>query len=282
MCVVSAGAVIYSAVKARSDEPAKLPLTGVLGAFVFAAQMVNFTIPGTGSSGHIGGGMLLAAILGGPSAMLAISAVLIIQALFFADGGILALGCNIFNMGVIPCLIVYPLLFKPLIKKLTAPRLAAASLICCILTLQLGAFAVVLETTLSGITSLPFGTFSALMLPIHLAIGAIEGVLTAAVLCFVLRARPELLNNQPLPSLKKTALIFAGCALAVGAGLALLASSNPDGLEWSILHTAGSVAEGADGALSYDSTPASIAGGVLVFILAAAAAFIIKKRIKKQ
>ena len=74
------------------------PLMGVLGAFVFAAQMINFTIPGTGSSGHIVGGILLAAILGPWPAFLTLSSVLIIQALIFADGGILALGCNIGNM----------------------------------------------------------------------------------------------------------------------------------------------------------------------------------------
>ena len=78
----------------------KLPLMAVSGAFVFAAQMINFTIPGTGSSGHICGGILLSGLLGGGPSLLALAAVLIIQCLFFADGGLLALGANIFNMGV--------------------------------------------------------------------------------------------------------------------------------------------------------------------------------------
>ena len=119
MCAVSAAAIAYSAAKIRKDElcEKKVPITGVMGAFVFAAQMINFTIPMTGSSGHIGGGILLAAMLGSFPALLAISTVLIIQCLFFADGGLLALGCNIFNMGVIPCLVVYPLIYRPLVRN---------------------------------------------------------------------------------------------------------------------------------------------------------------------
>ena len=100
-----AGWALHQMKKETLSEKA-LPLMAVSGAFVFAAQMINFTIPGTGSSGHIGGGILLAAMLGGCPAMLTMAVVLAIQCLFFADGGLLALGANIFNMGVIPCLIV--------------------------------------------------------------------------------------------------------------------------------------------------------------------------------
>ena len=108
MYAASAVSVAYAAraVKKSELEGQKLPLMAVAGAFVFAAQMINFTIPGTGSSGHIGGGILLAGMLGGYPALLALAAVLVIQCLFFADGGLLALGANIFNMGVIPCLVV--------------------------------------------------------------------------------------------------------------------------------------------------------------------------------
>ena len=91
-----------SKLKKRIDDRV-IPLMGVLGAFIFAAQMINFTIPGTGSSGHIGGGMILAIILGPHAAFLVIASVLTVQALFFADGGLLALGCNIWNMGFYPC-----------------------------------------------------------------------------------------------------------------------------------------------------------------------------------
>ena len=87
---------------------------GMLGAFVFAAQMINFSIPGTGSSGHLGGALLLAILLGPHAAFVVVASVLTVQALFFADGGLLALGANLFNLGVLPCYLAYPLVYRPL------------------------------------------------------------------------------------------------------------------------------------------------------------------------
>ena len=129
--VVSAAAVAYSTAKIKNElGDKKVPLMAVAGAFVFAAQMINFTIPATGSSGHIGGGILLAGLLGAFPALLTIAAVLVIQCLFFADGGLLALGCNILNMGVIPCLVVYPLIFKPILGKgYTVKRISLAAIV---------------------------------------------------------------------------------------------------------------------------------------------------------
>ncbi len=110
------GTIIFSAKKLTAKMDDKLiPLMGVLGAFIFAGQMINFTIPGTGSSGHIGGGMLLAILLGPYPAFLVIASVLMIQALFFADGGLLALGANIWNLGIYPCFIGYPLIYRVLV-----------------------------------------------------------------------------------------------------------------------------------------------------------------------
>ncbi len=112
MMAASAGAMVYSVARMKKDGPGekKNPVIGVVGAFVFAAQMINFTIPGTGSSGHIGGGMLLAAMLGGPPAYVVMAVVLAIQAFFFGDGGILALGANIWNLGFYTCFVVFPLM----------------------------------------------------------------------------------------------------------------------------------------------------------------------------
>ena len=127
--------------------------------------------------------------------------------------------------------------------KLFSPKYppgALASVLGCVVTLQLGAFSVVLETTLSGITALPLGAFAALMQPIHLAIGLVEGPITAAVLLFVYQTRPELLQGAAGTGAKnrcsrKAALaILAAAALVIGGGLSLLASSSPDGLEWSL------------------------------------------------
>ena len=121
----TAGVTLYSARKMRRGlDERRVPLMGVLGAFVFAAQMINFTIPGTGSSGHLGGGLLLAILLGSPAAFITIASILTVQALFFADGGLLALGCNIVNMGLFPCFVVYPRLYRPMVgKKPTSGRL---------------------------------------------------------------------------------------------------------------------------------------------------------------
>ncbi|NTV02208.1 MAG: cobalamin biosynthesis protein CbiM [Chlorobiaceae bacterium] len=241
--VTSASLIVLSSKKiAGESDGSKTVLMGVLGAFVFAAQMINFTIPGTGSSGHIGGGLLLAVLLGPWRAFVTISSVLVIQALFFADGGLLALGCNIFNLGFFPAFVALPFIYRPVAGRGSAGRIAAASIIAAAAGLLSGAFSVVLETTASGISDLPFGTFLLFMLPIHLAIGIVEGLLTWGVLSFVLKTEPALLdtfragssgNNRPVMA------IFLVAALATGGVLSWFASSNPDGLEWSVAKVTG-------------------------------------------
>ena len=201
-----------------------------------------------------------------------LTAVLLIQCLFFADGGLLALGANIFNMGVIPCLFVCPLIFRPILRKgVTHKRIMIASVVSCVVGLQLGAFCVVLQTLASGVTELPFHTFVLLMQPIHLAIGFVEGIITAGILNFVYQMRPEILTDvldrQVLSddgkaykeesagdragsmSAKKVILIFAVLAILVGGGLSLYASANPDGLEWSVEKTAGAAELKEEGAV---------------------------------
>jgi len=247
MWAAAAGTMAYSAAKMRREiDSARVPLMGVLAAFVFAGQMVNFTIPGTGSSGHLGGGIILASLLGPPAAFLAMASILTVQALFFADGGLLALGCNIFNLGFFPAFVAYPLVFRPLAGVNHDPRrLAAASLAASVAGLQLGALGVVLQTVASGISELPFSTFAAFMLPIHLAIGIVEGFVTAAVVSFVSKARPEVLRyaagDRPLHGLAAGRVLagLAAATLIAGAGFAQLSSSLPDGLEWSIARVAG-------------------------------------------
>jgi cobalt/nickel transport system permease protein len=207
--------------------------------------MINFTIPGTGSSGHIGGGILLSALLGPFPALLALASVLLIQCLFFADGGLLAYGCNVFNMGLISCFLAYSFIFKPIVKRgINRKSITIASIVSVIIGLQVGAFSVVLETLFSGVTELPFSTFLVLMQPIHLAIGLVEGVITAAVLWYVYSARPELLDaeNQKVPEavpIRKVVITFLILTAITGGLLSLFASAYPDGLEWSMEKTAG-------------------------------------------
>lgn len=256
MYAASCGAAAYSIKEVRlEDDKKKIPEMGIMGAFVFAAQMINFTIPGTGSSGHLAGGMMLSALLGPAGGFLTMIAVLVIQCLFFADGGLLALGCNIWNMAFYGCFIGGYLIWKPLVSgKVSKGRITLASIIGSILTLEMGAFSVVFETKISGITSLPFGVFAGTMLPIHLAIGLVEGLITAAVLCFVYEARPELLweiseEKESKLSLKKTLVILAVLAIIVGGGLSLMASEFPDGLEWSLEKITGSTELEAEGGI---------------------------------
>ena len=245
---VTVGASVRTLKKDEATE--KLPTMAVTSALVFAGQMINYTIPGTGSSGHLCGGMLLTALLGPQAGFLSMTVILAIQALFFADGGLLALGANCWNMAFYGCFVGYYLLWRPIMTGKLFGRLGMrtkiilASVLGCMITLQLGAFSVVLETSASGITELPFGAFVGVMQPIHLAIGLVEGLITSAVLVFVYEARPELLMDvstdagQGRCSLKTTLVTLAVVVAVVGGGLSLFASSNPDGLEWSMFGNA--------------------------------------------
>lgn len=247
MWTVSAGMIAYCSTRVRAERnESKAPLMGVLGAFLFAAQMINFTIPATGSSGHIGGGLLLAILLGPHAAFLVIASVLVVQALFFADGGLLALGCNIFNLGFFPAFIAYPLIHRTIAgTRPSRSRLTVATITAAVAGLQMGALGVVLETVASGISSLPFSTFAEIMLPIHLAIGVVEGFVTATVIAFVTKARPDIIQNDSgtLPlgqrSLRPLLLAFLAAALITGGVFSWFASTNPDGLEWSIARATG-------------------------------------------
>lgn len=242
MWAASAGTIAYCSKKVREENnDATVPLMGVMAAFIFAAQMINFTIPATGSSGHLGGGLILSILLGPYAAFLAIASVLSVQALFFADGGLLALGCNIFNLGIFPAFIAYPLIYRKIAGINPTPgKIAVGSMIGAVIGLQLGAFGVVLETVASGISSLPFSTFVTLMQPIHLGIGIVEGLVTASVVSFVYKARPEILQNamgsKPAGnfSIRRIIIGFVAVTVLTGGVISWLASEHPDGLEWSI------------------------------------------------
>ncbi len=261
MYACSGLAAAYSIKKVRLEtDPKKIPVMGVMGAFVFAAQMINFTIPGTGSSGHLCGGMLLTALLGPYASFLTMIGVLLIQCLLFADGGLLALGANIWNMAFYGCFLGYFLVWRPIMRqKISRNKIIWASILGSMITLQLGAFSVTLETLASGITDLPFSIFVGTMQPIHLAIGFVEGLITAAVLVFVYESRPELLMDITAKerfgrfTYKKTLIVLCISALLIGGGLSLTASSHPDGLEWSIERITGSTELDSDESAPYET-----------------------------
>lgn len=295
--IISATMLVISLKKVKQNNSNEIiPTMGVMGAFIFVAQMINFSIPGTGSSGHIIGAVLLSAILGPWAGFIVLSSVLIIQCLIFADGGLLALGCNIFNMGVLSCLIAYPLFFKPFIKHtISFGKLLTISVITCVIGLELGAFAVTIETTLSGITALPMGNFLLFMLPIHLAIGICEGVATAIVLHFIQKNSPIMLygtnepNEHTQSSSQKHVIIIAIIAILIlGTISTYIASSYPDGLEWSIINVTGDVLNSETPRLSsfalmpdYNHPLSGIAGSILVIIVIYAISTIIAKRTKQ-
>jgi cobalt/nickel transport system permease protein len=216
----------------RNLDERKVPLMGVMGAFVFAAQMINIAIPGTGSSGHLGGGLLLAVLLGPHAAFLALFSVLAVQALLFGDGGLLALGANAFNLGFFPCFVCYPLFYRTVVgTSSTRARIFAGALLAGIVGLQFGSLGVVAQTTLSGLTELPALPFLLLMQPIHLAIGVIEGLATAGVLLFVTSA--GIVPHESTGS-RRAALAFLTSALLLAGVVSFFASTQPDGLEWAV------------------------------------------------
>ena len=244
----SAATGAYSARKLERGgvyESGRVPMMGVAGAFIFAAQMVNIAIPGTGASGHIGGGLLLAALLGPHAGFLVICVVLALQALVFADGGLLALGCNIFNMGFLTCFAAYPLIFKPLTRNgLTKRSALAGSVVGAAFGAAAGAFSLSAQVFFSGVSSLPFAAFTALIVPIHIVIGAAEGFVTSAVLLFLRNELPAFSDEKTnerggIFRRKKTIVFLASAALVCGGALSVAASSRPDGLEWSLLRTHG-------------------------------------------
>lgn len=231
---VSGATLALSARRLDKDpDPARAPRMGVLAAFIFAAQLINFALPGTGSSGHFAGGTLLALLLGPWAAFLAMASVLCIQALFFADGGLLALGANLFNMGFIACFIAVPMVHAPLSLGRPSParkRIAimAASITAC----TLGAVSVCFQTSASGISQLPFKHFALIMVPLHLLIGMVEGFISILVLeqlgAWKGEAKVQVgWGGKTLPALGLCTVLVAGV-------LSGYASTLPDGLEHSV------------------------------------------------
>lgn len=280
----SLSAIAYSSRKLKQELDEKLvPLTGVLAAFVFAAQMINFTIPGTGSSGHIGGGLLLAILLGPHAAFIAMASVLVVQALFFADGGLLALGCNIWNLGFYSCFIAYPLVCKPI--AINGGKHVFAAMVSAIAALQLGAFSVVLQTMFSGISELPFKVFVSFMQPIHLAIGIVEGVVTAGAVAYIRKAGWKSGSLPAGPARKKFAWGIIAAAVFTGGALSWFASTLPDGLEWSIERTiarSGGSGLAASGSGELTASTATIVGGAVVLGAIFAAGFLVRAFMKKN
>jgi len=207
----------------------QVPLMGVLAAFIFAAQMLNFTVAG-GTSGHLIGGTLAAVLLGPWAGILTMTTVVAIQALLFQDGGLLVMGANILNMGIIATLVGYGV-YQGVMALARGRRwgLFAGGFAAAWLSVVTAAVACALELAFSGTS--PLGVALPAMAGVHALIGIGEGLITVGALSFVATTRRDLLERGSAPaSSLRWAVVGLALALAVTL-LAPLASPHPDGLE---------------------------------------------------
>lgn len=230
--IVSAIGVAYALKRVSKDlGERQAPFMGVLAAAIFAGQMLNFTVAG-GTSGHLLGATIATILLGPWAAVLVLTSVVSIQALIFQDGGLLALGANIFNMGVVGVAVAY--MAYRTVQKLAGQRpwgIFVGGFIAAWLSIEIAALSCALELALSGTS--PANIAIPAMGGIHALIGIGEGLITIGALAFLYSTRRDLLKigeTQPVGS----KLVWAvGLLIALGlAVLSPLASSHPDGLEW--------------------------------------------------
>ena len=224
LTVVLVGLAISKTNRSLGDR--QVPLMGVMAAFIFAAQMINFPVAG-GTSGHLIGGALAAVLLGPWAAMIVMTAVIAVQALLLQDGGLVAMGANILNMGLLTVAISAGL------YRVVARRSAQVRLLVCgaaaWLAVLAGALATSLELWLSSTVSLQVVVPA--MLGLHAVIGVGEALITVAAVAFLLRTRPDLVTNG---ADGPAGLGWVAAGLALSALTLLLvpfASSDPDGLE---------------------------------------------------
>ncbi len=165
------------------------PLMGIMAAFIFAAQMINFPVAG-GTSGHFVGGALAAIVLGPWAGMLVVAAVVIVQALLFQDGGLIAIGPNVFNMAILTAAISYGL-FRAVVNQSTGVRLVVIG-VGAWLSVVGSALLLSLQLALSGTAAL--GVVAPPMIAVHAVIGLGEAAITVAAYLFISRTRPDLLT----------------------------------------------------------------------------------------
>ncbi|MCS7282215.1 MAG: energy-coupling factor ABC transporter permease [Anaerolineae bacterium] len=208
----------------------QVPVMGVLAAFIFAAQMLNFTIAG-GTSGHFLGAALAAILLGPWAAMLTMTTVVAIQALLFQDGGLLALGANVLNMAILGPVVAYGF-YRGVRTLLGNRRVSAliAGFVGAWISIVVAAIACALELGFSGTS--PIGIALPAMAGIHALIGIGEGLITVGALALVLVTRPDLVEAERAPAPSGMRWVWGGLGIAIVlALLSPLASPHPDGLE---------------------------------------------------
>lgn len=196
--VVAAGGVgVALRQTGRYLSERQVPLAGLVAAFVFAGQMFNFpVIPGM--SGHLIGGVLAAVLVGPWAGLLIITVVLVVQGVFFADGGLSALGLSVINMGLIGSILGY-LIYRVLLRLTTKTdnRVAISAGIAGFLSVPLAALGFVVQFAIGGVAAVSTGAVLGAMLGTHLLIGIGEGILTGLVVGAVMASRPDLVYGAP-------------------------------------------------------------------------------------
>ncbi|MDT0437975.1 MULTISPECIES: energy-coupling factor ABC transporter permease [Streptomyces] len=272
--VLAAGAVAVSLRGARRElaggpagpggEPGgerTAPLAGLVAAFIFAVQMLNFPVA-AGTSGHLLGGALAAILVGPCTGILCVSVVLLMQGILFADGGLTALGVNITDMAVVTTVVAYGV-FRGLVKVLPRGRrsITGAAFVAALLSVPAAAVAFTLIYALGGTTDVALGKVATAMIGVHVLIGIGEAVITALTVGAVLAVRPDLVHGardltrprlklrvdgdlvdapapapEPVaaaPRASRRALWITGLvtSLVLAGFVSFYASANPDGLE---------------------------------------------------
>ncbi|MFJ6086167.1 energy-coupling factor ABC transporter permease [Streptomyces sp. NPDC092369] len=257
--VVAAGAIAVSLRGARRElDERTAPLAGLVAAFIFAVQMLNFPVA-AGTSGHLLGGALAAILVGPYTGVLCVSVVLLMQGILFADGGLTALGVNITDMAIVTTVVAYAI-FRGLVKVLPRKRrsITVASFVAALLSVPAAAVAFTLLYAVGGTTDVAIGKVATAMIGVHVLIGIGEAAITALTVGAVIAVRPDLVYGargleqrlklrvdgalvdvptpEPAPVAARTsrrALWITGLvtSLVLAGFVSFYASSNPDGLE---------------------------------------------------
>jgi len=223
--IITVGIAIARTNKSLGER--QVPLMGIMAAFIFAAQMLNFPVAG-GTSGHFLGGALAAIVLGPWAGILVMTAVIGVQALLFQDGGLLVMGANIFNMGTLTAMIGFGL-YRGVVGRSKGTRLAVAG-VAAWLAVVASALVTALQLWLSGTTRLEIVVPA--MLGVHVLIGLGEAIITVAALTFIEQTRPDLMTEKAVAARGSSGWVYAGILISLLAVLlSPLASANPDGLE---------------------------------------------------
>ncbi|MFD5132218.1 MULTISPECIES: energy-coupling factor ABC transporter permease [Streptomyces] len=259
--VIAAGAVAVSLRGARRElDERTAPLAGLVAAFIFAVQMLNFPVA-AGTSGHLLGGALAAILVGPYTGILCVSVVLLMQGILFADGGLTALGVNITNMAIVTVVVAYAL-FRGLVKVLPRTRrsVTAASFVAALVSVPAAALAFTLMYAVGGTTDVSIGKVATAMVGVHVLIGIGEAVITSLTVGAVIAVRPDLVYGargltrklklrvngelvdapaaepEPVPAAARTShrkVWAAGlvASLVLAGFVSFYASADPDGLE---------------------------------------------------